>query len=95
MFSFRDATSLSNAAENGLAYYSLVGKDEEIGLDWSTDTYDKGLHLNVYGAEKFTSYFGKILAENHNMPDHRTDADLSAIWDERIDAYYKERNGEK
>ena len=90
-----DAQMVDYAAENGLAYYSLVGKDEEIGLDWSTDTYDKGLHLNVYGAEKFTSYFGKILAENHNMPDHRTDADLSAIWNERIEAYYKERNGEK
>ena len=90
-----DEQMVDYAAENGLAYYSLVGKDEEIGLDWSTDTYDKGLHLNVYGAEKFTSYFGKILAENHNMPDHRTDAELSAIWDERIDAYYKERNGEK
>ena len=90
-----DEQMVDYAAENGLAYYSLVGKDEEIGLDWSTDTYDKGLHLNVYGAEKVTSYFGKILAENHNMPDHRTDAELSAIWGERIDAYYKERNGEK
>ena len=90
-----DAQMVSYAAQNGLAYYSMIGKDAEIGLDWSTDTYDKGLHLNVYGAEKVTSYFGKILAENHNMPDHRTDAELSAIWDERIDAYYKERNGEK
>ena len=89
-----DAQMVDYAAQNGLAYYSMVGLDEEIGLDWSTDTYDKGLHLNVFGAEKLTSYFGKILAENHNMPDHRTDAELSAVWDERIDAYYKERNGD-
>ena len=90
-----DAEMVDYAAENGLAYYSMIGKDEEIGLDWSTDTYDKGLHLNVYGAERVTSYFGKILAENHGLSDHRNDAELSAIWDERIDAYYKERNGEK
>ncbi len=90
-----DAQMVSYAARNGLSYYSMIGKDVEIGLDWSTDTYDKGLHLNVYGAEKVTSYFGKILAENHGMPDHRTDAELSAIWDERIETYYKERNGEK
>jgi hypothetical protein len=83
------------AAANGIAYYSMVGLDDEIGLDWSTDTYDKGLHLNVYGAEKLTSYFGKILAENHSMPDRRTDSELSAIWEERITAYYNERNGEK
>ena len=90
-----DAQMVDYAAANGIAYYSMVGLDDEIGLDWSTDTYDKGLHLNVYGAEKLTSYFGKILAENHSMPDHRTDAELSAIWEERITAYYNERNGEK
>ena len=73
----------------------MIGKEEEIGLDWSTDTYDKGLHLNVYGAEKVTSYFGKILAENHGLADHRADAELSEIWNERITAYYNERNGEK
>ena len=90
-----DAQMVSYAEQNSLAYYSMIGKDEEIGLDWSTDTYDKGLHLNVYGAEKVTSYFGKILAENHGIPDHRSDSELSALWGERIDAYYKERNGEK
>ena len=90
-----DEQMVDYAEKNGLSYYSLVGKDEEIGLDWSTDTYDKGLHLNVYGAEKFTSYFGKILAENHGLTDHRSDAELSGIWGERITAYYNERNGEK
>ena len=89
-----DSQIVDYAAKNGLAYYSMVGKDEEIGLDWSQDTYDKGLHLNVYGAEKLTSYFGKILAENHGLTDHRDDAELSALWQERIDAYYKERGKE-
>lgn len=89
-----DAQMVSYAEQNGLAYYSMIGKDAEIGLDWSKDTYDKGLHLNVYGAEKVTSYFGKILAENHGLTDHRTDAELSAIWEERINSYYNER-GEK
>ncbi len=90
-----DAQMVGYAEQNGLAYYSMIGKDEEIGLDWSKDTYDKGLHLNVYGAEKVTSYFGKILAENHGLTDHRNDSELSTLWQERIDAYYKERNGEK
>ena len=90
-----DAQMVDYAEKNGLAYYSLVGKDEEMGLDWSTDTYDKGLHLNVYGAEKFTSYFGKILAENHGIEDRRSDSEISAVWEARIGSYYKERNGEK
>ena len=90
-----DAQMVDYAEKNGLVYYSMIGKDDEIGLDWSQDTYDKGLHLNVYGAEKVTSYFGKILAENHGLTDHRDDAELSSIWKERISSYYKERNGEK
>ena len=89
-----DAQMVAYAERNGLAYYSMIGKDEEIGLDWSKDTYDKGLHLNVYGAEKVTSYFGKILAENHGLTDHRGDSAISAIWEERINSYYNER-GEK
>lgn len=89
-----DAQIVDYAEKNSLAYYSMIGKDEEIGLDWSKDTYDAGLHLNVYGAEKVTSYFGKILAENHGLTDHRSDSELSALWQERIDAYYNERNGE-
>ena len=32
---------------------------EEIGLDLSLDTYDEGLHLNVYGAEKLSVSLGK------------------------------------
>ncbi len=89
-----DAQIVAYAEKNSLAYYSMIGKEEEIGIDWSTDTYDAGLHLNVYGAEKVTSYFGKILAEDHGLTDHRSNAELSELWGERIDAYYKERNGE-
>lgn len=89
-----DAQIVAYAEKKSLAYYSMIGKDGEIGLDWSQDTYDAGLHLNVYGAEKVTSYFGAILAENHGLTDHRDDSELSALWKERIDAYYKERNGE-
>ncbi len=87
-----DAQIVKYAEEKGLAYYSMIGKEEEIGIDWTKDTYDAGLHLNVYGAEKMTSFFGKILAESHGLTDKRSDTELSAIWQERIDSYYKERN---
>lgn len=81
------------AENNGLAYYNLIPAAEEIGLDMTTDTYDAGMHLNVYGAEKTTEYFGRILAERHGLasPEH-TEAEISA-WTERLDRYYKERNG--
>ena len=46
---------------------------EELGLNWDEDTQDKGDHLNVYGAEKVTSYLGNYLEENYELEDHRND----------------------
>ncbi|MBO7250449.1 MAG: SGNH/GDSL hydrolase family protein, partial [Clostridia bacterium] len=63
----RDAQIAEYAAEHSLAYYNFIPKAEEIGIDWSTDTYDAGAHLNVYGAEKLTRYFGEILSSSHGL----------------------------
>lgn len=83
------------AVQKNLTYYNFIEAEEEIGLDWSTDTYDAGVHLNVYGAEKLTSYFGRLLAERHGMVDRRGDETLCAQWNEKLTRYYAERNGSK
>ncbi|MBQ9773465.1 MAG: SGNH/GDSL hydrolase family protein [Clostridia bacterium] len=79
------------AAQKGLAYYNFIGNEEEIGIDWTTDTYDAGIHLNVYGAEKLTSYFGEILQRDHGVPDRREDEALSRVWEDKLAAYQKEK----
>jgi hypothetical protein len=84
----------SYAKEKNLPYYNFIPKAEEIGIDWSRDTYDGGAHLNVYGAEKLTAYFGKILREQFNIADRRGDTTVTAVWNEKLDRYYRERNGE-
>jgi hypothetical protein len=89
-----DAQIADYAKEYGLSYYNFIPLCDEIGIDWQTDTYDAGVHLNVFGAEKLTSYFGKILAEKHGLADHRADSARSSVWEEKLDAYYKERNSE-
>lgn len=76
------------AKEHDLTYYNLIPKAEEIGLDMSTDTYDAGAHLNVYGAEKLSRYFGKILREDHAIPDQRANSHASAVWQSRVETYY-------
>ena len=76
------------ADQHDLAYYNLIPKSDEMGLDMTTDTYDAGAHLNVYGAEKLTRYFGTILRDTHEIPDGRADSAASAIWQARVDAYY-------
>lgn len=75
------------AEKNGLTYYNMIPYQDEIGLDWTTDTYDKGIHLNAYGAEKLSLWFGRILQEEHDLPDHR-EAEDASVWQARVDAYY-------
>lgn len=78
------------AKNHGLKYYNFLETIEEIGLDFNEDTYDAGLHLNLSGAEKLSVYFGKILAEDCGLENHRGDADLEAVWAEKLEAYEAE-----
>lgn len=83
-----DGQIAAYAETHGLAYYNLIPKASEMGLDMSTDTYDGGAHLNVYGAEKLTRYFGEILAGDHAIPDRRGEGNTAAVWQGRVEAYY-------
>ncbi len=87
-----DAQVREYAEQKGVAYYNFLDSTEQIGIDWSEDTYDAGVHLNVYGAEKLTKYFGEILKNNHfdEQPTH-TDQEKAA-WDTRVKEYYEQRN---
>lgn len=77
------------AKENGLKYINFLELTDEIGIDYSKDTYDAGLHLNVSGAEKLSDYFGEILRDSCKVEDRRSDEKLSKIWEEKIDFYYE------
>ncbi len=80
------------ADKNGLAYYNLIENADEMGIDFTVDTYDRGKHLNVYGAEKATDYFGRILKDKHGLGNtEHSEAHVSA-WNERVEKYKKERD---
>lgn len=81
----------SYAAEYDLLYINLLKFQNEIGIDWNTDTYDAGLHLNVRGAEKASRWLGEILAERCVLPDRRNEAALAEIWEEKILRYETEK----
>lgn len=78
------------AQENDLDYYNFLNVTDDIGIDYNTDTYDAGLHLNLSGAEKLSRYFGEILSSKYGLENRLSDAELSAIWDEKIKAYNEE-----
>ena len=78
------------AQENGLDYYNFLNVTEDIGIDYNTDTYDAGLHLNLSGAEKLSKYFGEILASKYGLENRSNEAELSAIWEDKLKAYNAE-----
>ena len=75
------------AAKNELLYINFLELTEEVGLDFTKDTYDAGLHMNLSGATKLTSYFGKILSEQCQVEDRRNETDLVEIWKEKRELY--------
>ena len=87
-----DAQITEFAEAHSLAYYNFTTCVEQIGLDFSTDTYDAGLHLNLAGAVKMSRYFGDILAQKHGMEDHRNDTGIAELYDEKLRLYDLEVN---
>ena len=84
----QDAKIAAYAAENGHSYYNFAAIAEtEIGIDFQTETYDAGLHLNHSGAVKMSDYFAEILQKKHGMTDHRNDPAVAAVYDEKLKKY--------
>lgn len=75
---------------HNLCYINYLELLEETGIDFQTDTYDGGLHLNLSGAEKLSRHFGNVLVEEGNLEDRRGEAELAERWEEKIEAYHRE-----
>lgn len=82
------------AADNGLMYINFLELVEETGLDFTTDTYDAGLHMNLSGAEKISDYLGKVLSEQVGLADRRGEEHLAQVWKEKTAAYEQERDAQ-
>ena len=80
------------AAAYDLPYINFL--DEEVlaatGIDYHTDTYDAGLHLNVFGAEKISHWFGGYLRENFALPDRIGEPALAKEYAEIAERYHAE-----
>ncbi len=85
-----DKQMVDYAKANDLTYINFLGLQDEMGIDWDTDTYDGGLHLNLSGAEKMSEYFGKVLSEEFKVPDRRGEKELDDYWDGVIKRYNAE-----
>lgn len=75
------------AKEKDLLYINYLDLADELGIDYETDTYDGGLHMNLYGAEKLSAYLGNVLRETCGLEDHRNDAKLADAWAKKEQFY--------
>ena len=70
---------------NNLDYYNFLEYD--LGIDYHTDTYDSGTHLNLMGAHKLTRYFGNILKNNYTLQDYRNNDKINKEYEKKIERY--------
>ena len=82
-----DSQIRAYAEAHGLAYYNFLDSAADIGIDYLTDTYDGGMHLNLSDATKLSRFFADILARDHGIPDRRTDPAVRAEYDALLQRY--------
>ena len=75
------------AMELEVAYYETNFMREEVPINWETDAFDGGEHLNYKGAQKFTVFLGKyldglgIFEDKHNQEEY-------AAWNQNQKEFY-------
>ncbi|MGN0377059.1 MAG: SGNH/GDSL hydrolase family protein [Suilimivivens sp.] len=71
----------------GYEFVNMNQYYEDISLDFTTDYYDYGGHVNALGAEKCTEYLEKLLMK-FNLPDRRGQEGYES-WDEAYENYVR------
>ena len=64
-----------------------------MNVDFDTDFYNY-LHMNIYGAEKYTKFLSEYIKENYNLEDRRKDKNYSE-WNELLPNWNKLVNDTK
>jgi hypothetical protein len=89
-----DAQVVEYAKSKGVTYINFLDIQDETGIDYTTDTYDMGMHMNLSGAEKLASWLGKYLTETVGLTDRRGESDLSSRWEAKIAFYEAEKKAQ-
>ena len=77
------------AEELGIEYIDLNTLPEQVGIDWSTDTYDRGDHLNHSGCVKVSQFLSNYLEGTKLFSDRRNDSQY-ANWNTLLQNYETE-----
>lgn len=72
--------------KRGLAYINLNSIEKDLGINWLTDTRDRGDHLNTAGALKVSDYMGNYLSTACGIP-NRSHTVLARSWNRLYRTY--------
>lgn len=79
----------SYAQANNIPFLDLNLEVEAIGINWNEDTYDKGDHLNVKGAEKVTQRLIQYISQNYSIQSTYSN-EQKLQWDKDYDAFVQQ-----
>lgn len=83
---YKKHNSIKKLSEELNIPYLDMNLQSEINIDWTTETKDKGDHLNYLGAKKATSFLGDYLVKNYKLPSHFGDPKY-ITWDNEVEKY--------
>lgn len=80
------------AKEYGLSYINFDDRNDDIALDYATDSPDKGSHLNTSGAGKFSKYLATHIKDGFKVSDRRNEGKYADNWENIVNrkAYDRE-----
>lgn len=86
-YDWQNTQVVEYAEKYKLPYINFYELLDQTGIDYETDTYDGGLHMNITGAGKLSKYLGKVLVDEYGIQDHRKDTVISEQYKEKYQFY--------
>ncbi len=77
------------AQKHDLPYINFYELLDEVEIDYETDTYDGGLHMNLSGADKLSEYMGNLLTTEYGIKDHRQEEKIASVYNKKYDYFEK------
>ncbi|MDO4522294.1 MAG: hypothetical protein Q4B57_03995 [Eubacteriales bacterium] len=75
------------ADANGIDYLDMNLHQEELNIDWTTDSHDKGTHVNLRGCLKISDYLGSYLTSRYSF-DTSLSVQTREFWDASAARYH-------
>ncbi len=81
------------AVENDVPFLNFLENPDALQMDAYKDFWD-GIHLNMYGSAKLTSFLGTYIRNNYDIPDRSADSKYTGRLDKVASNYVKTKRSQ-